>query len=182
MSGVDLAPIKPIPRVTTFAADITTIHRRNLIRNELKYWKADAVPYDGAPNVGNTWIQDAYYQSEFVLMSLKLAVELLMKGGTFSWRYFEVITTTTCSQPSGLYLQSNSERARAETPQAQSLREEIHSEQPEGPQVRTTSLLTATHATRACAPSPPTRPLRFGKDLSRGAIHADKVSPVRPRG
>ncbi|KIM32648.1 hypothetical protein M408DRAFT_20026 [Serendipita vermifera MAFF 305830] len=86
--GVDLVPIKPIPRVTTFAADITTPVCRNLIRGELKDWKADVVLHDGAPNVGTAWIQDAFSQAELVLMSLKLAVEFLMKGGTFVTKIF----------------------------------------------------------------------------------------------
>lgn len=86
--GVDLVAIKPIPRVSTFAADITTVRCRNLIRNELKDWKADVVLHDGAPNVGTAWIQDAYSQSELVLMSLKLAVEFLIKGGTFVTKVF----------------------------------------------------------------------------------------------
>ncbi|KAH9042361.1 Spb1 C-terminal domain-containing protein [Lactarius hengduanensis] len=86
--GVDLVSIKPLPRVVTFAADITTVHCRNLIRNELKDWKADVVLHDGAPNVGTAWIQDAYSQSELVLMSLKLAVEFLIKGGTFVTKVF----------------------------------------------------------------------------------------------
>ncbi|PVF97608.1 FtsJ-domain-containing protein [Serendipita vermifera] len=86
--GIDLVPIKPIPKVTTFAADITTPICRNLIRGELKDWKADVVLHDGAPNVGTAWVQDAYSQSELVLMSLKLAVEFLMKGGTFVTKIF----------------------------------------------------------------------------------------------
>ena len=88
MSGVDLAPIKPIPRVTTFAAEITTAHCRNLIRNEFKDWKADVVLHDGAPNVGTAWKQDAYAQSGFILISSKLAVEFLMKGGTSVTKVF----------------------------------------------------------------------------------------------
>ncbi|TFK89642.1 FtsJ-domain-containing protein [Polyporus arcularius HHB13444] len=86
--GVDLVPIKPIPRVVTFASDITTTQCRNLIRNELKDWKADVVLHDGAPNVGTAWVQDAYSQSELVLMSLKLAAEFLIKGGTFVTKVF----------------------------------------------------------------------------------------------
>ena len=88
IAGVDLVPIKPIPRVVTFASDITTPQCRNLIRGELKDWKADIVLHDGAPNVGTAWVQDAYSQSELVLMSLKLAVEFLIKGGTFITKVF----------------------------------------------------------------------------------------------
>lgn len=86
--GVDLVPIKPIPHVITFASDITTPQCRNLIRGAVKDWKADVVLHDGAPNVGTAWIQDAYSQSELVLMSLKLAVEFLVKGGVFVTKVF----------------------------------------------------------------------------------------------
>ncbi|EMD42016.1 hypothetical protein CERSUDRAFT_147510 [Gelatoporia subvermispora B] len=89
--GVDLVPIKPIPRVVTFASDITTTQCRNLIRGELKDWKADVVLHDGAPNVGTAWVQDAYSQSELVLMSMKLAVEFLIKGGTFVTKVFRSV-------------------------------------------------------------------------------------------
>lgn len=86
--GVDLVPIKAIPRVVTFASDITTPACRTLIRNELKDWKADVVLHDGAPNVGTAWVQDAYAQSELVLMSLKLAVEFMAPNGTFVTKVF----------------------------------------------------------------------------------------------
>jgi AdoMet-dependent rRNA methyltransferase SPB1 len=89
--GVDLVPIKPIPRVVTFASDITTPQCRTLIRSELKDWKADVVLHDGAPNVGTAWVQDAYSQSELVLMSLKLAVEFLTRGGTFVTKVFRSV-------------------------------------------------------------------------------------------
>ncbi|KAI0694877.1 Spb1 C-terminal domain-containing protein [Cytidiella melzeri] len=89
--GIDLVPIKPIPRVVTFAADITTPQCRNLIRGELKDWKADVVLHDGAPNVGTAWVQDAYSQSELVLMSMKLAAEFLTKGGTFVTKVFRSV-------------------------------------------------------------------------------------------
>lgn len=86
--GVDLTPIKPIPRCITFADDITSDSCRRRIREEVKDWKADVVLHDGAPNVGTAWAQDAFAQSELVLASLKLATEFLAQGGTFVTKVF----------------------------------------------------------------------------------------------
>ena len=86
--GVDLAPIKPIPRCITFQSDITTDKCRTTLRSHLKHMKADAVIHDGAPNVGTAWVQDAFTQAELVLQSMKLATEFLCEGGTFVTKVF----------------------------------------------------------------------------------------------
>lgn len=86
--GVDLSPIKPIPKVITFQSDITTEKCRATIRQHLKTWKADTVLHDGAPNVGTSWNQDSFNQAELALQSLKLATEFLIEGGTFVTKVF----------------------------------------------------------------------------------------------
>ncbi|KAL8636264.1 MAG: hypothetical protein Q9228_006325, partial [Teloschistes exilis] len=86
--GVDLAPIKPIPKTTTFQGDITSDKCRATIRQHFKTWKADTVLHDGAPNVGTAWVQDAFSQAELALQALKLATEFLAEGGTFVTKVF----------------------------------------------------------------------------------------------
>lgn len=86
--GVDLAPIKAIPRVISFQSDITTDKCRATIRQHIKHLKADTVLHDGAPNVGVAWVQDAFSQAALVLQSMKLATEFLKEGGTFVTKVF----------------------------------------------------------------------------------------------
>ncbi|RCI13478.1 hypothetical protein L249_5486 [Ophiocordyceps polyrhachis-furcata BCC 54312] len=86
--GVDLVPIKPIPRVYTFQSDITTEACRATIRQHFKTWKADTVLHDGAPNVGTAWAQDSFNQAELALQATKLATEFLVEGGTFVTKVF----------------------------------------------------------------------------------------------
>lgn len=86
--GVDLSPIKAIPRVITFQGDITTDKCRATIRSHFKTWKADTVLHDGAPNVGTAWVQDSFNQAELALQAMKLATEFLIEGGTFVTKVF----------------------------------------------------------------------------------------------
>jgi len=86
--GVDLFPIRPIRNVITLKEDITTQKCRHEIKKNLKGWKVDVCIHDGAPNLGQAWVQDAYGQNTLTLAAVGLAVDFLREGGTFVTKVF----------------------------------------------------------------------------------------------
>ena len=86
--SIDLAPIKPIPRVVTLQADITSPKTHAKVRKLIQENRCDLVLNDGAPNVGAAWITDSTNQLDLCLASLKFATIFLKKGGTFVTKVF----------------------------------------------------------------------------------------------
>lgn len=90
--GLDLVAIRPIRNVQTFAQDITQYDKcKAIVKGAIKEkfnHMVDVVLNDGAPNVGASWVKDAYTQTELVLCALRLACEILRPGGTFVSKVF----------------------------------------------------------------------------------------------
>ncbi|TNJ27264.1 putative FtsJ cell division protein [Giardia muris] len=86
--AVDLVPIRPIPGVVSFQADITTPACRATLRERCAGWEIGAVVHDGAPNMGTDWSLDAFLQNGLVLAAAKLACEFLTRGGIFVTKVF----------------------------------------------------------------------------------------------
>ena len=86
--GVYIDLIKPIEECITLEVDIATSKCISLIKSEIKHFEVDVVLNDGAPNVGAQWNKDAFGQAELVLAALKVATQLLRKGGSFVTKVF----------------------------------------------------------------------------------------------
>jgi len=98
--GLDLVAIRPIPNVQTFAQDITQYDKcKSIVKGAIKdkfNHMVDVVLNDGAPNVGASWVKDAYTQTELCLCALRLSCEILRPKGTFVTKVFRSQVLCVC--------------------------------------------------------------------------------------
>ncbi len=88
--GIDAQKIRPIKGCYFLRGDITS---PNIITTLDKIKKIDkrkinTVLHDGAPKIGSSWLKDVLNQNELVLISLKISINSLEKGGTFISKVF----------------------------------------------------------------------------------------------
>ncbi|KAF3450028.1 hypothetical protein FNV43_RR06107 [Rhamnella rubrinervis] len=89
--GIDLVPIKPIPKAIAVKQDITKSECQTTIKrimSEHGFTAFDSVLHDGSPNIGGAWAQEAMTQNALVIDAVKLATKFLSPKGTFVTKVF----------------------------------------------------------------------------------------------
>jgi len=86
--AVDLQEMAPIPGVTSFKGDITSMETVAKILGHFEGDQADLVVSDGAPDVSGMHDIDEYIQAQLILAALNLATHLLRTGGSFVAKIF----------------------------------------------------------------------------------------------
>ncbi len=64
------------------------VHVLQAIMKEAAGERVECILHDGAPNVGGAWASEAYSQAALVLEALRLATDVLARGGAFVTKVF----------------------------------------------------------------------------------------------
>ena len=88
--GIDAQKIRPIKGCYFLRGDITSPNIITILDKikKIDQRKINTVLHDGAPKIGSSWLKDVLNQNELVLMSLKISIKSLEKGGTFISKVF----------------------------------------------------------------------------------------------